>query len=99
MDTRTLEAQRNQAEAEVIRARENLSAAQANVKLRQSEQLLAQQELKRSRHCSIAVSPAADHRPTAVTLRHRQRGCYCGPRTGVRRRRRPLALHRRKWLS
>jgi HlyD family secretion protein len=48
MDTRTLEAQRNQAEAEVIRARENLSAAQANVKLRQSEQLLAQQELKRS---------------------------------------------------
>ncbi|MBN3864841.1 HlyD family efflux transporter periplasmic adaptor subunit [Pseudomonas frederiksbergensis] len=48
MDTRTLEAQRNQAEAEVIRVRENLSAAQANVKLRQSEQLLAQQELKRS---------------------------------------------------
>ncbi|QJC82323.1 HlyD family secretion protein [Pseudomonas umsongensis] len=48
MDTRTLEAQRNQAEAEVIRAQENLSAAQANVKLRQSEQLLAQQELKRS---------------------------------------------------
>ncbi|PQP04689.1 MULTISPECIES: HlyD family secretion protein [Pseudomonas] len=48
MDTRTLEAQRNQAEAEVIRARENLSAAQANVQLRQSEQLLAQQELKRS---------------------------------------------------
>lgn len=48
MDTRTLEAQRNQAEAEVLRARENLSAAQANVQLRQSEQLLAQQELKRS---------------------------------------------------
>lgn len=48
MDTRTLEAQRNQAEAEVIRARENLAAAQANVKLRQSEHLLAQQELKRS---------------------------------------------------
>ena len=39
---------RNQAEAEVLRARENLSAAQANVQLRQSEQLLAQQELKRS---------------------------------------------------
>ena len=48
MDTRTLEAQRRQAEAEVIRARENLSAAQANVQLRQSEQLLAHQELKRS---------------------------------------------------
>ncbi|QJP98221.1 MULTISPECIES: HlyD family secretion protein [Pseudomonas] len=48
MDTRTLEAQRNQAEAEVIRARENLAAAQANVQLRQSEQLLAQQELGRS---------------------------------------------------
>lgn len=49
MDTRTLEAQRNQAEAEVIRARENFSAAKANVQLRQSEQLLANQELKRSR--------------------------------------------------
>jgi HlyD family secretion protein len=48
MDTRTLEAERNQAEAEVLRARENLAAAQANVQLRQSEQLLAQQELKRS---------------------------------------------------
>jgi HlyD family secretion protein len=48
MDTRTLEAQRDQALAEVLRARENLSAAQANVQLRQSEQLLAQQELKRS---------------------------------------------------
>ncbi len=48
MDTRTLEAQRNQAEAEVLRARENLAAAQANVQLRLSEQLLAQQELSRS---------------------------------------------------
>ena len=48
MDTRTLEAQRNQAEAEVIRAQENFSAAQANVLLRQSEQLLAHQELGRS---------------------------------------------------
>ncbi|MBA4360366.1 MULTISPECIES: HlyD family secretion protein [Pseudomonas] len=48
MDTRTLEAQRNQAEAEVIRARENLNAAQANVQLRQSEQRLAHQELSRS---------------------------------------------------
>ncbi|BCQ65686.1 HlyD family secretion protein [Pseudomonas sp. NFPP10] len=48
MDTRTLEAQRNQAEAEVLRARENLSAAEANVQLRQSELLLANQELKRS---------------------------------------------------
>ncbi|RON67971.1 HlyD family secretion protein [Pseudomonas fluorescens] len=48
MDTRTLEAQRNQAEAEVLRTRENLNAAQANVQLRQSELLLAQQELGRS---------------------------------------------------
>ncbi|MCD9571079.1 HlyD family secretion protein [Pseudomonas protegens] len=48
MDTRTLEAQRNQAEAEVLRARENLSAAEANVQLRQSELLLANQELRRS---------------------------------------------------
>jgi len=48
MDTRTLEAQRSQAEAEVVRTRENLSAAQANVQLRQSELLLANQELKRS---------------------------------------------------
>ncbi|MDP9516115.1 HlyD family secretion protein [Pseudomonas protegens] len=48
MDTRTLEAQRSQAEAEVLRARENLSAAEANVQLRQSELLLANQELKRS---------------------------------------------------
>ncbi|MHC6223343.1 HlyD family secretion protein [Pseudomonas sp. X10] len=49
IDTRTLEAQRNQAEAEVLRARENYAAAQANVQLRQSEQLLASQELKRVR--------------------------------------------------
>lgn len=48
MDTRTLEAQRTQAEAEVLRARENLNAAEANVQLRQSELLLAQQELGRS---------------------------------------------------
>ncbi|WHS60112.1 HlyD family efflux transporter periplasmic adaptor subunit [Pseudomonas sp. G2-4] len=48
MDTRTLEAQRNQAEAEVVRARENLAATEANVQLRQSEQLLAHQELKRT---------------------------------------------------
>ncbi|CAK9892258.1 MULTISPECIES: HlyD family secretion protein [Pseudomonas] len=49
IDTRTLEAQRSQAEAEVLRARENYSAAQATVQLRQSEQLLASQELKRVR--------------------------------------------------
>ncbi|MNE18127.1 putative efflux pump membrane fusion protein [compost metagenome] len=49
IDTRTLEAQRNQAEAEVLRAEENYAAAQANVQLRQSEQLLASQELKRVR--------------------------------------------------
>ncbi|SFW38619.1 HlyD family secretion protein [Pseudomonas sp. NFACC09-4] len=48
MDTRTLEAQRNQAEAEVTRARENLAATEANVQLRHSEQLLAHQELKRT---------------------------------------------------
>ncbi|MGE1091038.1 HlyD family secretion protein [Pseudomonas zeae] len=48
MDTRTLEALRTQAEAEVLRARENLNAAEANVQLRQSELLLAQQELGRS---------------------------------------------------
>ena len=41
MDTRTLEAQRNQAEAEVLRARQNYAAAEANVQLRQSELLLA----------------------------------------------------------
>ncbi|OLF51229.1 HlyD family secretion protein [Pseudomonas chlororaphis] len=49
MDTRTLEAQRAQAEAEVVRTRETLAAAEANVQLRQSELLLATQELKRSR--------------------------------------------------
>ena len=48
MDTRTLEAQRNQAQAEVLRARENYAAAQANVQLRQSELLLSNQEFKRS---------------------------------------------------
>ena len=48
MDTRTLEAQRNQAEAEVLRARQNYAAAQANVQLRQSEVLLANQEIERS---------------------------------------------------
>ena len=49
MDTRTLEAQRAQAEAEVLRARENYAAAQASVQLRQSELLLASQDLKRVR--------------------------------------------------
>ena len=49
IDTRTLEAQRTQAEAEVLRAKENYAAAQANVQLRQSELLLASQELRRSR--------------------------------------------------
>ena len=52
IDTRTLEAQRNQAEAEVLRARENFAAAQANVQLRQSELLLASQEFKRIRELS-----------------------------------------------
>ncbi|PMZ96265.1 MULTISPECIES: HlyD family secretion protein [unclassified Pseudomonas] len=49
IDTRTMEAQRSQAEAEVMRARENYAAAQASVQLRQSELLLASQELKRVR--------------------------------------------------
>ncbi|KIH80970.1 HlyD family secretion protein [Pseudomonas batumici] len=53
LDTRTLEAQLNQAEAEVLRARENFVAAQANVQLRQSELLLAAQELKRFRELSL----------------------------------------------
>ncbi|MGY2236191.1 HlyD family secretion protein [Pseudomonas gingeri] len=52
IDTRTLEAQRVQAEAEVLRARETFAAAQANVQLRQSELLLAGQELKRFRELS-----------------------------------------------
>nr|WP_298144129.1 HlyD family efflux transporter periplasmic adaptor subunit [uncultured Pseudomonas sp.] len=47
MDTRTLEAQRTQAAAEVRRAEENLVASQANVRLRNSERRLAAQELKR----------------------------------------------------
>lgn len=49
LDTRTLEAQRAQAEAEVRRAEENLAAAQATVRLRNSERLLAEQDLKRFR--------------------------------------------------
>ena len=49
MDTRTLEASRNQAEAEVLRARQTLAANEANVQLRQSEKRLASQELKRFR--------------------------------------------------
>jgi HlyD family secretion protein len=65
MDTRTLEAQRNQAEAEVLRARENLAAAQANVQLRQSEQLLASRSSSARRTCSSTVSSAPDHRSTA----------------------------------
>ncbi|MEX6501972.1 HlyD family secretion protein [Pseudomonas zhanjiangensis] len=49
LDSRTLEAQRAQAEAEVRRAEENLAAAQATVRLRNSERLLAEQDLKRFR--------------------------------------------------
>ena len=52
MDTRTLEASRAQAEAEVLRARQTLAANEANVQLRQSEKLLASQELKRFRQLS-----------------------------------------------
>ena len=49
LDTRTLEAQRAQAEAEVLRARENLTASEANVALRNSELRLADQDLRRFR--------------------------------------------------
>ena len=49
MDTRTLEASRAQAEAEVLRARQTLAANEANVQLRQSEKKLASQELARFR--------------------------------------------------
>lgn len=49
LDTRTLEAQRTQAEAEVLRARENLTASEANVALRNSELRLADQDLRRFR--------------------------------------------------
>jgi HlyD family secretion protein len=79
MDTRTLEAQRNQAEAEVLRARENLNAAQANVQLRQSEQLLAQQELKRSqslfKHGYVSARSSINSRRASApaTLRCRAR--------------------------
>lgn len=48
LDTRTLEAQRSQAEAEVLRAQLTLVAAEANVQLRLSEHRLAAQELKRT---------------------------------------------------
>ena len=48
LDTRTLEASRAQAEAEVLRAKQTLAAAEANVQLRLSEHHLAAQELKRT---------------------------------------------------
>ena len=48
LDTRTLEASRTQAEAEVLRAKQTLAAAEANVQLRLSEHHLAGQELKRT---------------------------------------------------
>ena len=49
IDTRTLEAQRTQAQSEVLRAQENVTAAQATVHLRESERRLAAQDLKRFR--------------------------------------------------
>lgn len=49
VDTRTLEAQRMQAEAEVLRARAMYAAAQANVQLRLSEHHLATQEIERTK--------------------------------------------------
>lgn len=48
MDTRTLEAKLQQALAGVAGARQNVAVAQAAVQLRQSEQRLAKQELKRA---------------------------------------------------
>lgn len=49
MDSTTLEAQQAQAQAEVLRARENLATVEANVHLRQSELTLTRQDLKRFR--------------------------------------------------
>lgn len=49
METATLEAQLAQAQAEVMRAKDSLTAAQANTVLRQSEQNLAAKDLKRFR--------------------------------------------------
>lgn len=49
MDTRTLQAKLQEAQAGVSGARQNVAVAQANVQLRQSEQRLAEQELKRAR--------------------------------------------------
>lgn len=47
LDTKTLEAQKNQAQAEVVRAKENLATTKATVALRSSEQKLARQNLTR----------------------------------------------------
>lgn len=47
MDTQSLEAQLAQAQAQVLRAKENLAVLQANVHLRESERKLARQDLKR----------------------------------------------------
>jgi HlyD family secretion protein len=49
IDTRTLEAQRAQAQSEVVRARENVASVQATVHLRESERRLALQDLVRFR--------------------------------------------------
>ncbi|HHX33836.1 MAG TPA: HlyD family efflux transporter periplasmic adaptor subunit [Gammaproteobacteria bacterium] len=49
IDTRTLEAQRTQAQSEVLRARENVASAEATVLLRESERRLARQDLVRFR--------------------------------------------------
>lgn len=58
IDTRTLEAQRSQAESEVLRARENVAAAEATVHLRVSERRLAQQDLARFRELYARGMPA-----------------------------------------
>ena len=81
MDTRTLEAQRAQAEAEVLRAKENFAAAEANVQLRQSEQLLANQELKRTQELyKRGFASGQIDRPAASPPEHRQRRRDSPPR-------------------
>jgi len=82
MDTRTLEAQRAQAEAEVLRARENFAAAEANVQLRQSEQLLANQELKRTQELykrGFASSQLIDQQHGPPEHRQRRRDRRASP--------------------
>jgi HlyD family secretion protein len=62
------EASRVQAQAEVQRARQAMAANEANVQLRQSEKLLASQELKRTRQLSQrGFASGTASRPAAST--------------------------------